>query len=155
MNIKIVNILKSSMFVFLAISITSCNFNVNSTTENREEDKDEAEKVTLLFYAYLENNDFNKTHDLFSPKFIEVTNLSELDTIFIRSNRELGKVKNKELLNWETRVKSGTDPLSEYLLVYKVTREKHESKETIRLQKENNAIKILAYNVEPVFNIEQ
>lgn len=144
-NIAKLNILT---IIFLTTIMISCNLNVNSTMENREEDKDEAERVTMLFYAYLESNEFEKTHSFFSPKFIEVTSLSDLDTILVRSNRELGKVKNKELMGWQTNVKSGTDPSSEYFLVYKVTREKYDSKESIRLQKENEKIKILAYNVE-------
>ena len=132
----------------MSLAITSCNFNANISSDNREQDKNDAEEITSLMYAYLENKDFEKAHAFFSPRFFEVTPQKKLDEIFITSDKQLGTVKTRNLIKWETRVKSGTNSSSEYLLVYNVIREKFNSTEMIRLEKEKNEIKIIAYNVQ-------
>jgi hypothetical protein len=142
---------KSLKFVIvslISILFISCTFKVNSKRQNSEEDKNDAEFVTSLFYTHLENKEYLKTHAFFSPKFFEVTSASELDSIFIKCDEKLGEIKNKNLANWETNIVIGTNSSSHYLLVYNVTREKYNSVETIRLTKESDKIKILSYYVQ-------
>ncbi|OUD35316.1 hypothetical protein [Flavobacterium sp. FPG59] len=138
---------KNYLSIFLlSISLSSCNFNNHHT--NRPLDKEEVERVTTKFYYSLRDKKYKETHSLFSTRFLEVTDTSKIDKIFQGSDEELGEIKDQILETCETNVVEGSNPISEYLLVYKVKRTKFDSKETIHLEKENGTIKILSYNVQ-------
>ncbi|RTY85912.1 hypothetical protein EKL32_28245 [Flavobacterium sp. GSN2] len=132
------------LFLLSLISI-SCNFNSHYT--NREIDREEAERVTTKFYYLLRDKNHKNTFELFSQKFLEITDTTQLNEIYITSDEKLGNITDQTLLSWETNIIEGSNPVSEYLLVYNVKRNKFDSKEIIRLEKENGVIKILAYNV--------
>jgi hypothetical protein len=137
---------KTILILFISTFITSCTF--NSSYVDREVDRQEAERVTVKFFYLLHEKKFNETHSLFSPRFMEVTNKEKLNQLFQASEEKLGSVKDQSLESWNTNVVKGTNSKSEYLLVYNVKRTKFNSKETLRLEKENDTIKILYYNIE-------
>ena len=138
---------KKYVFIILfSLFLSSCNF--NRTYTDRPIDREEAERVTVKFYYMLRDKKYNQTHALFSPRFIEVTDTSKLNNIFKTSDEQLGKIEDQTLETCKTNIVEGSNPISEYLLIYKVRRNKFYSKETIRLEKENDTIKILAYNIQ-------
>ena len=132
--------------IICSLVFSSCNFNSHYT--DKPLDRDEAERITVKFYYLLRDKNYNDTYKLFSPRFLEVTNTSKIEQIFKTSDEELGEIKDQSLVSWKTNVVKGSNPISEYLLVYDVKRSKFNSKETIRLEKENDTIKILSYNVQ-------
>lgn len=91
---------------------------------------------------------YKETHSLFSPRFLEVTDTTQINKIFQASNEQLGQIKDQILETCETNIVEGSNPISEYLLVYTIKRTKFNSKETIHLEKENGVIKITSYNVQ-------
>lgn len=127
------------------ITLISCNF--NEIKKNKEEDKNEAEKVTKLFFSEVKENNKENIYKLFSNKFFEVTNKQELDKIIETANTETGSIKNYTLLGWETTILKGTNPKADYLLTYYVKRRNLNTLETFSMQKENNEIKIIGYNI--------
>ena len=134
------------LILLISIFISSCTF--NSSYVDRDVDRQEAERVTVKFFYLLRDKKFNETHSLFSPRFLEVTNKEKINQIFQTSEERLGSIKDQILESWNTNIVKGTNSKSEYLLVYKVKRTKFDSKEKIRLEKENDTIKILYYNIE-------
>lgn len=137
-----------SNFILITVSSTlliSCS--LNATYNNRPSDKEDAEKVTNKFYNLMKNEQFKETYGLFSKKFIEITDTSKLYNIFRANLEKLGRIDSIHLDQWRTQVVTGTNPFGQYILAYTVFRTKYVSKETIGLTKENNLIKIGAYNV--------
>ena len=137
---------KIYILLFISLFLLSCNY--NSYYTDREIDREEAERVTVKFFYLLRDSKHKETHSLFSKRFLKVTNTSKVDEIFNTSDTKLGKIENHTLETWHTNIVEGSNPKSEYLLVYNVKRSKFDSKETFRLEKENDTIKILGYNVQ-------
>jgi len=136
---------KNTLIVLLFISLSGCNF--SSTYLNREEDKNDAEKIATKLYSCLEKKDYNELHKLISKRFWETTSATKLDDFLRTIDVKLGSIKSKNLDHWETKVIVGSKPSSTYILYYLVKREKFVARETVTLTKENNEIKILGYNV--------
>ena len=132
--------------LLISVTLSSCNFNSHYT--DRPQDREEAERVTVKFYYLLRDKKYSEAHSLFSPRFLEVTNDSRLDELFKSSDDQLGEIQDQTLETWKTNRVDGSNPISEYLLIYNVKRTKFNSRETIRLEKEKDEIKILAYNVQ-------
>ena len=129
-----------------SIFLTSCQ--LNTTSSNRESDKREAEEITNKFYHHLEMNEFDKAETLFSESFFEVTDREKLNKIFQKTIEDCGDLSNFELEEWNTFVVSGTDSKSEYVLLYKVTRDKKQTTERIGMVKEEDEnIRIVSYHV--------
>lgn len=131
---------------FLLILITSCQF--NSFNNNSNKDKEDAERVTGQVYALIRLDDYAKTYELFSPKFLQGWDTTQLVDLLRKFDNKLGKVDSIHLDTWNTKVVEGSNPQSDYLLVYTVKRDKFMSKETFGLTKENGVIKIYGYKVE-------
>ncbi|RZJ78940.1 MAG: hypothetical protein EOO47_12285 [Flavobacterium sp.] len=129
----------------IVILIWSCNF--NSTFINREEDKEDAEKIAEKFYGHLQKRAYSKLHALISERFWKTTSDDKLDDFLTSADDKLGPIKSKTLDHWETKIIKGTQSSSTYVLYYLVQREKHQSKETLTLTKEDGKIKILGYNL--------
>jgi len=134
---------------FLITSVSylffSCRF--NSTFINREQDKDDAEKITNQFYDFLKANEYSKTYSLFSNSFFEVTDTTKLKNMYTTMHEKLGFIENISLDKWETKIVRGTDAKSIYVLQYFVKRKNFDSRETITLTKENEQIEIYGYKV--------
>ncbi len=139
------NVFMIIFFVAIFGLITSCHF--NDQYLDREEDKNDAEKITSEFYKNLQNHDSIALFKLFSDKFWGNTDSIKFYKDISNIEGKLGKLEKIELDHWNTRVVEGTDPISEYVLYYLNKYEKHEAKETINLLKENGQIKIVGYNI--------
>lgn len=125
--------------------LISCNF--NTTYQNREDDKKDAEKITQKFYKLLKKGNTKDILPLFSEDFFKVTNKDKFIELFEKTNNTYGNILNDSLSHWETLVVKGSKPKSEYLLVYNVKRDKIDSQEYITLHKEKDGIKIFEYRV--------
>ncbi len=89
-----------------------------------------------------------KAESLFSEQFFEVTDRETLNKIFAKTLEECGNLTNFTLEEWTTFIVKGTDSKSEYVLVYRITRDKKNTTERIGLIKEEDeAIKIVSYHV--------
>ena len=138
--------MKYSYLFFIILTLISCNY--NSTYSNRESDKNEAEKIPKKFYWEIQyGNSEEETFKLFSEKFFEVTDKNKLREIIALSNSQFGAIKEYNLGNWETFVVKGSNPKSEYVLIYDVIRENTKTQEKFSMVKENGVIKIVGYNV--------
>ena len=141
--------MKKILLVLVSVSfLYSCN-KLNVQRKNTITDKIEAEKVVNL---YFENLKFDKRDDnlkLFSNSFFDKISKEDFKKDSGIVDIKLGKVKDRKLLKWETNIVDGTNPKSEYLLIYDVQRENYNSKETFYLLKEaTDSIKINSYQVE-------
>jgi len=142
--------MKTKSFISLALlsllfALSSCNF--NSTYLNREEDKNEAQKVADSFYKLLQKNEFQKINPFLSEQFKAVTSSEKLNDYLRGALNKLGEIKSEKLDHWESKIVKGTNPSAIYVLYYVVERTKYKSKETVTLVGENNQIKIQGYNV--------
>ncbi|PWS30810.1 hypothetical protein [Pedobacter paludis] len=142
--------MKTKSFISLALlsllfALSSCNF--NSTYLNREEDKNEAQKVADSFYKLLQKNEFQKINPFLSEQFKAVTSSEKLNDYLRGALNKLGEIKSEKLDHWESKIVKGTNPSAIYVLYYIVERTKYNSKETVTLVGENNQIKIQGYNV--------
>ncbi|MBP2619398.1 hypothetical protein [Chryseobacterium jejuense] len=138
--------MKKYILIFITFFLISCNF--NSTSQNREEDKKEAEKITERFYYFIKKNDKENAIELISKNLFKVTPKEKFSQILGSCSSECGEIKSYSLNHWETFVVKGTNPRSEYVLVYDVNRTIKNTKEKFTLKKENDSIKILGYNIE-------
>lgn len=138
--------MKRYYLFLILLALTSCNF--NKTYSNRESDKKDAEKIPEKFYwEVMYGSNEGEIFKLFSESFFEVTDRNNLRKIISISQGEFGNIKEYNLKSWETLVVKGTNPRSEYILVYDVTRENTKTQESFSMVKENGVIKILGYNV--------
>lgn len=139
--------MKKYFFVLIIpFFLVSCNF--NSISQNREEDRKDAEEITQWFYRLVKNNDKAGAIKLISKNFLKTTPKEQFNQILDTSSAECGSIKSYSLSKWETFVVKGTNPRSEYVLVYDVKRTVKNTKEKFTLKKENDSIKILGYNIE-------
>ncbi|WP_027383545.1 hypothetical protein [Epilithonimonas caeni] len=135
---------KYSSILFI-ILLTGCNF--NTVYKNREQDKQDAEKITQKFYSIIKKGNTKEVLPLFSQDFFKVTNKDKFLELFEKTNNVYGKILNDSLVHWETLVIKGNNPKSEYLLVYYAKRENIDSQEYITLHNEKKGIKIFEYRI--------
>jgi hypothetical protein len=146
--------MKKLLFTWTVSACVLCGCTFNSSYQNRENDKKEAEKVTNNFYALLELKQFNQVEKLFSDTFFSIVGQDGLSQVIKRSNEEFGSVVRDSLIEWETRVITGTNSRSDYTLRYDVSRTKKNTIETFSLRGEAKGIKIVGYNVSYSLSIE-
>lgn len=138
-NLKYVLILS----IFLS---TSCTYNRQYI--NNINDKKDAIAVTNRFYDYIKSQEFDSTTELFSPLFFDYTNKPQLKKILHKTHEELGSLISTNIIHWETRRKIGTNPLSEYFLIFENKYENYIATEKIRLIREQDSIiRIVSYQV--------
>lgn len=134
------------LIVFACVFLFSCN--INATYENRESDKNEGEKITFAFYDLVQQREFEKTYSLFTDRFFTITDTSKLATLYIQIDSTCGSIKDYTLSEWKTTIVKGSNPVSEYVYLYDVNREKCKTRETISLKKENGNVRIMSYDVQ-------
>lgn len=137
--------LKIALCLSMFLLVASCSCNTSFT--NRASDVKEAQDFANKFYDLLKSNDFDKTYSLYSKDFYENTDTPELNKIYQGTLSNLGEIKSTNMEQCETRVVNGTDSKAEYVMLYKVERAKYASEEMIRLEKQNNKMRILSYRV--------
>jgi hypothetical protein len=134
--------------VLLFLVLTACNFNVNASYENEENEKENAESKVALFYNNTEKNDITNVMNLFSDSFYKISDRNKFKTFLIEKKKTLGDFKSYVLEDWKTTRVEGTSPKTEYLLIYKVEYSKFSAVETFSLIKEKGEVKILGYHVD-------
>jgi len=138
--------MKKYILILITLLFISCNF--NKTYRNREEDKQDAEKITEKFYSLLKKDNREEAFKLFGDKFFKITNKEQLNKMLNDIKTSCGdQILHTQLATWETLVSKGTSPQSEYVLIYKVNRNIKNTQEKITLQKNNDSIKIVGYDV--------
>jgi hypothetical protein len=146
MKLSITNKTNKSVFVLISLTLFfSCSF--TATYNNRTEDKKEAQKVGDKFYSLLKQGKYDDTYKLFSKRFFQVSDTTQMNKMYRTIFQKLGAITSDSIAHWETHVVTGTNPSSVYVLYYSVEREKYESKETVSLSKQNDTIKIDGYHV--------
>lgn len=137
--------MKNYFLILLSFLLISCNF--NTVHENREEDKKDAEKTVQTFYNLLEKENKDALFKLMSKEFTGSTPKEKFDKIIDATLKDCGKVINDSLVQWQTLTVEGTNPKSEYILVYKVKRSIKNTNERFIMKKEGDLIKVLRYNI--------
>jgi hypothetical protein len=133
----------------ISLLIVLCGCNFTSSFTNRDADKKDAEKVTDKFFEYSKKNDTVAIYKLFSKKFFEAASKGKLSTILNGSQKRLGDMVSDSLIDWQTKVITGTENSAEYRFLYKIHRSKYDSKEEFDMTKdEDGKIRIDYYNVE-------
>ncbi len=132
-------------FVILGL-LSSCHF--NSQYLDREEDKNEAEKVSNLLYEDLKNDTITQsTINLFSDKFWTNENSASFKTKIKKTQEKLGRLTEVKLDHWKTQIVVGSNPSAEYILFYLNKYEKYTAMESVSMVKEDDLIKIVRYNI--------
>ena len=138
--------MRKYLLVLIIFILVACNF--NSTNYNREEDKNDAEKITQKFYSLIKENKRVEIFSLFGDKFYSITSKQQLGQMLDNISSECGdKISDIKLQNWETSVTIGTNSKSQYVLLYQIQRDLKPTKEKITLEKVKGDIKIVGYNV--------
>lgn len=135
--------MKKYILILIVLFLTSCNF--NKVYENREEDKQEAQKVIDKFYFLIQQNNREEAFKLFDQK---TTSKEKFDLIYDKVENENGAIKDYKLSTWQTSIVKGTDSKADYLLTYDVTRNISNTKEFFLMQKENDTIKIIKSRID-------
>ncbi len=142
----ILRIYNKCLIVCFSILLYSCN--IEGTYENREPDKKDGERITVAFYNLIQQRDYVKTYSLYTERFFTITDTSKLASLYFQIDSTCGNVKDYTLLEWKTKIVKGVNPISEYVYLYDVNREKCKTKETISLKKENDNVRITSYDVQ-------
>ncbi len=138
---------KILLILILPILVTSCHF--SNKYQNRESDRQNAEKVTAELFDYIKNSEFEKATELFGDEFYKVTSKGDLMEIFESTQKKLGRLKSTELTNWNTMVSEGAIEQGVYNLSYNGEFENDSAKLKITLIKnENGEIKVAGYNIQ-------
>ena len=133
--------------VFTSVLLTSCNFNANASYENETKEKENAESVSALLYYNTGKNNFNEAINLFSDSIYDASKKDALKQFLEEKKQTLGEFKDYSLVDWKTIRVTGTNPKTEYLLIYNVIYANYNAKESISLIKEKGKVKIVGYNV--------
>ncbi|RMZ60822.1 hypothetical protein D1632_02260 [Chryseobacterium nematophagum] len=136
-------------YILLLISFLFIACSYEKIYENRESDKQDAQKVINKFYFLIQhNNNKKEVFKLFSNRFFQEVEKERFEKILDKTDSDFGKVKDYQLTNSWTQIVKGSNPISKYELSYIVTRDSTQTKEYFRMQKENDTIKIISYRVD-------
>ena len=137
---------KLLLILIIPILATSCHF--SNKYQNRESDKQDAEKIASELFKYIRQSDFENASLLFDQKFYDVTPKEDLFKIFQSTEKKLGKLKTTELGDWNTMVSEGSIDQGIYNLIYKSEFEKDYAELKISMMSNGKGeIKIVGYNV--------
>ncbi|MBO9693588.1 hypothetical protein [Chryseobacterium sp.] len=139
--------MKKYIVILITFVLVSCSY--NKIYEDRESDKQDAQKIINKFYFLIQqNNDKKEVFRLFSKRFFQEVEKERFEQILNKTDSDFGKVKDYELTNSWTQIIEGSNPISKYELSYVVTRDSTQTKEYFRLQKEKDSIKIISYRLD-------
>ena len=120
---------------------------INADYIDRVEDKKEAEKTIDLFYSGLKEKNLIKTNLLFSHGFKKKTDRYQFEQFISNVNDQFGGLKLVNLDHWHTKIRIGTNSSSDYFLYYLNDYDRGKTEESFHLIKENDSIKIAAFNI--------
>lgn len=129
----------------LGVLNSSCTF--NNIHVNEEVEREQAESIIGSFYYALQTKRFADAEALFSETFYKKTKKEDLHKILVKTQEMLGDYKDGTLVDWKTRRISGSNSLTEYLLVYHVRYNNHKATETVGLIREKEEIRIVEYRI--------
>jgi hypothetical protein len=139
--------MKKYILILIAFIFVSCSY--DKIYENREEDRQDAQKIVNKFYFLIQHDNSKKEiFKLFSNRFFREVGKERFEKILNKTDRDFGKIKDYQLTNSWTQIVKGSNPISKYELSYLVTRDSTQTKEYFRLQKEKNSIKIISYRLD-------
>ncbi len=139
MKIKII----TSFICLLFLACCQCNY----TRLNDNDDENDAAKIVDKFYIRYELRDFTNIHKLMSKEFFSATDSTKLDSALSKVLRKYGGVRDHTIIDFSSKSVSGTNSGAVYELLYKVNYINDSTKELFRLEKVDNAIKIVGYSV--------
>jgi len=137
--------MKKYILILISFLFIGCGF--DKTYHNREEDRQDAEKVTEKFYDLIKQNNRKEAFKLIGDKFFKTTNKKQLNQMIDDINAECGEISDSQLTIWETFVSVGTNSKSQYVLSYRIERDIQNTQEKFTLEKNNDSIKIVGYDV--------
>ena len=126
------------LIITFLISILIFGCSLNTLVKNNEKDKSEALTIIKQLRKQLENKNYEEAKKLFHPDFFKITSEDKLSKIFDQRLEHLGNYIDSEILHWETNVKKGTDPISEYTFILKSKFSKQSVQQQIGLKKDQN-----------------
>lgn len=100
-HIKMSKYLTKSLFFIAIFFIIGCHF--SAIYNNRQEDKNDAEKIIDKFYSLQEKLNYNETYKLFSTRFFAITDTQKLNNLYDTVNTKLGIITDFSIERWETQ----------------------------------------------------
>ena len=94
------------------LGLVSCH--VNSSYINRENDKNDGEKIVAQLYDLLKNKDYVSTYSIFDKRFFQVTDTQKLHEMYEVAYEKLGTIEGYTIENWKTEAIVGTDSRTNY-----------------------------------------
>ncbi|WP_128572548.1 hypothetical protein [Chryseobacterium sp. P1-3] len=134
--------MKKYILILISFLFIGCSY--DKIYENRESDRQEAQKITNKFYSLIKQNNREEAFKLFNQ---ETTSKEKFNLVLDKIESENGQIQNDSLINWETHIIKGTNSKSDYLLVYEVNRSITNTQEAFVMQKINGTIKIEKYKI--------
>ncbi|NIF05275.1 hypothetical protein F3J23_07445 [Chryseobacterium sp. Tr-659] len=135
--------MKKYIIILISFLFIGCSY--DKIYENRESDKQEAQKITDRFYSLIKQNNKEEAFKLFNQ---ETTSKEKFYMIYDKVENENGAIKDYKLSAWQTFIVKGTNSKADYLLTYDVTRNISNTKEFFLMQKENDTIKIIKSRID-------
>ncbi|WP_445734285.1 hypothetical protein [Mariniflexile sp.] len=140
--------MKNLSYLLIAILFLLLGCHFSTKYENRDSDRQDAERITSELFGHLQHLNFEKASNLFGEEFFKVTSKEELIKIFKITDLKLGKFKNGNLYKWDTLVSEGSINNGNYSLYYNVEFENGTADLKISLLKnKNNSLKIIGYTL--------
>lgn len=138
--------MKKNILILISFLLVSCSY--DKIYENREVDRQDAQKVINKFYYSIQQNEREEVFKLFSDRFFKEVGKERFEKILDKTELDFGKVKDFQLTNSWTQVVKGSNTQSRYELSYIVTRDSTQTKEYFKMQKKNDSIKIINYRLD-------
>lgn len=139
--------MKKYIIIPIVYVIVSCSY--DKIYENRQEDRQDAQKVINKFYYSIQHdNNKKEVFKLFSNRFFQEVGKERFEKILDKTDRDFGNINDYQLSNSWTQVIKGSNPISKYELSYIVRRDSTQTKEYFKLQKEKDSIKIISYRLD-------
>lgn len=140
---------KSFLYIYIIIiSLISlsctCNFNFSDSITN----VDAAKEVTEQFYSSIMELDYASTDTLFSELFWESVSEERVDRIHMAILEKLGPLEEISFSDYSFKVVRGTNPSTNYTLIYNTRYKDYDAVETFHLRKDSDEkIRITSYHV--------
>ncbi|EJL76039.1 hypothetical protein [Chryseobacterium populi] len=103
-------------YVLILISFLFIGCSYDKIYENRESDKQDAQKVINKFYFLVQENNKKEVFKLFSNRFFQEVGKERFEQILNKTDNDFGKIQDYELTNSWTQIIKGSNPISKYEL---------------------------------------